>query len=173
MNRTVTFAMASLALLGTGIAHPDDMARAQQKSVKEQLVGTWILAASENVSADGSKSNEYGPDPKGILIFDANGRYSVTIMRADLPNFLAAKADRGTAQENQAIVAGLVTHFGSYSVDEAHKIITSRIEASSFPNNNGIDQRRIIVVLTADELRYGLPTTVTGAKAEVSWKRAK
>jgi hypothetical protein len=173
MNRTVTFAMTTLALVGVGLLYPADTAHAQQKSVKEQLVGTWVLAASQNVRADGSKGDEYGPNPKGILMFDATGRYSVTIMRADLPKFTTAKADQGTAQENQAVVAGLVTHFGTYSVNEAEKVLTSHIEASSFPNNDGIDQRRIIVALTADELRYGLPTTVTGTKAEVSWKRAK
>jgi hypothetical protein len=173
MNRAITFAVTTLALLGTGVVHPADTALAQQKSIKEQLVGTWILAATENLSSDGTKSDEYGQNPKGILMFDANGRYSVTIMRGDLPKFAAAKADRGTAQENQAVVAGLVTHFGTYSVNEAERILTSRIEASSFPNNDGIDQKRIIVALTADELRYGLPTTVTGTKAEVSWRRAK
>jgi Lipocalin-like domain len=129
--------------------------------------------ASENVRADGTKVDEYGPNPKGTLIFDSNGRYSVTIMRADLPKFAAGKSDQGTAQENQAVISGLVTHFGTYSVNEADKILTSHIEASSFPNNDGIDQRRVIVSLTADELRYGLPVTVTGTKAEVLWKRAK
>jgi hypothetical protein len=94
-------------------------------------------------------------------------------MRADLPKFAAGRADQGTALENQAVISGLVTHFGTYSVDEADKILTSHIEASSFPNNDGIDQRRVIVSLTADELRYGLPVTVTGTKAEVLWKRAK
>jgi Lipocalin-like domain len=96
------------------------------------------------------------------LIFDINDRYAVIIMRSDLPKIAANKADQGTPQENQALVAGLVTHFGTYAVDEANKILISRIEASSFPNNDGIDQRRIIVSLTADELKYGLPTTVTG-----------
>jgi hypothetical protein len=173
MNRTITFAMTTLALLGAGLVYPANTAYAQQKSIKEQLVGTWVLAASENVRPDGSKNDEYGPNPKGILMFDATGRYSVTIMRADLPKFTTARVDQGTPQENQAVVAGLITHFGTYSVNEADKVLTSHIEASSFPNNDGLDQRRIIVALTADELRYGLPSTVTGTKAEVSWKRAK
>jgi hypothetical protein len=131
------------------------------------------FGASDGAGADGSKIDEYGPNPKGVLMFDSNGRYSVTIMRADLPKFAANKADQGSAVENQAVVAGLVTHFGTYSVNEAEKLLTSHIEASSFPNNNGVDQRRGIVSLTADELRYGLPVTVTGTKAEVLWKRAK
>jgi hypothetical protein len=146
---------------------------AEAQSLKQQLVGTWTLVASETLRADGGKSDEYGQNPKGVLIFDNNDRYAVIIMRSDLPKIAANKADQGTPQENQALVAGLITHFGTYAVDEANKTLISRIEASSFPNNDGIDQRRIIVLLTADELKYGLPTTVTGTRAEVTWKRTK
>jgi hypothetical protein len=161
------------AITVLGLALLSNSAVSQQNTIRERLVGTWTLVASENVRADGSKVDEYGEDPKGILIFDSNGRYSVTIMRADLPKFAAGKADQGTAPENQAVISGLVAHFGTYSVNEADRILTSHIEASSFPNNDGIDQRRVIVLLTADELRYGLPVTVTGTKAEVLWRRAK
>jgi Lipocalin-like domain len=173
--KSVAISAATLSILTMTLMcfGASDGAHAQQKSIKERLIGTWTLVASENVGADGSKIDEYGPNPKGVLMFDSNGRYSVTIMRADLPKFAANKADQGSAVENQAVVAGLVTHFGTYSVNEAEKLLTSHIEASSFPNNNGVDQRRGIVSLTADELRYGLPVTVTGTKAEVLWKRAK
>ena len=129
--------------------------------------------ASESTRPDGSRVDEFGASPKGILIFDGSGRYSVTLMRSDLPKIAAGKADQGTAQENQAIMTGLVTHFGTYSVDEANKMLISHIEASSFPNNNGVEQRRVIISLTADEFRYGLPITVTGTRAEVSWRRVK
>jgi hypothetical protein len=165
------FSLFAIAVLGLALLPSD--AVSQPRSIKELVVGTWMLIASENVHGDGSKVEEYGPNPKGILIFDSNGRYSLTIMRADLPRFGAGKADQGTAQENQAVVSGLVTHFGTYSVNEAEKLIISHIEASSFPNNDGIDQRRVVVLLTADELTYGLPVTVTGTKAEVLWKRVK
>jgi hypothetical protein len=51
--------------------------------------------AAANVRADGSKVDIYGPNPKGILIFDGNGRYSLTIMRSDLPKFAASPMTRG------------------------------------------------------------------------------
>jgi hypothetical protein len=160
--------MTSVLALCLGMTLP-----AEAQSLKQQLVGTWTLVASETLRADGGKIDEYGQNPKGVLIFDNNDHYAVIIMRSDLPKIAANKADQGTPQENQAIVAGLVTHFGTYAVDEANKTLISHIEASSFPNNDGNDQRRIIVLLTADELKYGLPTTVTGTKAEVTWKRTK
>jgi Lipocalin-like domain len=168
MDQLGPLTMTSVLALFLSITLP-----AEAQSLKQQLVGTWTLVASENLRADGSKIDEYGQNPKGVLIFDNNDRYAVIIMRSDLPKIAANKADQGTPQENQALVAGLVTHFGTYAVDEANKTLISHIEASSFPNNDGNDQRRIIVLLTADELKYGLPTTVTGTKAEVTWKRTK
>ena len=169
--RGATLLIPAMTLLCLGAAFFPNSAFAQQRSIKEQLIGTWTLLGSESTRADGSKIDEYGPNPKGLLIFDSNGRYSVIIMRADLPKFAANKSDQGSAQENQAIAAGLVAHFGTYSVNDADKTLTSHVEASSFPNASGIDQRRTIVSLTADELIYGLPATVTGTKAEVVWKR--
>src|SRR5580700_10859712 len=136
MNSRSIFSLSSITVLGLALLPSQPVS--QQKSIKEQLVGTWTLVASENLRADGSKVDEYGPDPKGTLIFGSNGRYSVAIMRADLPKFAAGRADQGTTLENQAVISGLVTHFGTYSVDEADKILTSHIEASSFPNNDGI-----------------------------------
>jgi hypothetical protein len=168
MDQLGPLTITSVLALFMGMTLP-----AEAQSLKQQLVGTWRLVASETLRADGSKIDEYGQNPKGVLIFDNNDHYAVIIMRSDLPKIAANKADQGTAQENRALVVGLVTHFGTYAVDETNKTLISHIEASSFPNNEGIDQRRIIVLLTADELKYGLPTTVTGTKAEVTWKRTK
>jgi hypothetical protein len=47
------------------------------------------------------------------------------------------------------------------------------IEAGSFPNFNGISQKRIIVSLTADEMRYTNPATSIGVTTDAVWKRAK
>jgi hypothetical protein len=147
---------------------------AGRSAVAQATTRRNLDACRERDSACGRQQiDEYGQNPKGVLIFDNGDHYAVIIMRSDLPKIAANRADQGTPQENQAIVAGLVTHFGTYAVDEANKTLISHIEASSFPNNDGNDQRRIIVLLTADELKYGPPTTVTGTKAEVTWKRMK
>ena len=61
----------------------------------------------------------------------------------------------------------------AWSVNESDKTIITRIEASTFPNQEGQDQKRIITSVTADELRYVNPATTTGDKAETVWKRVK
>ena len=95
------------------------------------------------------------------------------IMRSDLPKFAANTSDQGTADESKAILKGLIVHFGTYSVNEADKTVTTRIEGSSFPNLSGMEQKRIISSLATDELKYTNPATATGTTAEAIWRRAK
>ena len=43
---------------------------AQQKSLKEQLVGTWTFVSAVDTNKDGTKSDRWGPNAKGLAIFD-------------------------------------------------------------------------------------------------------
>src|SRR4051812_15555743 len=53
-----------------------------QKSIKDQLVGTWLLVAVTAERADGSKGEPFGANPKGVIIFTADGHFSLLQMRA-------------------------------------------------------------------------------------------
>jgi hypothetical protein len=68
-------------------------------------------------------------------------------------------------------MAGLVASFGTYVVNETEKTVITHVEGSVLPDLVGIDQRRKIISLTANELKYINPTTVTGLAAETTWKR--
>ena len=68
-------------------------AAAQQNTLKEQLVGTWTFISSTGKLADGSPV--WGSNPKGLLIFTDNGRYSSQIVRADVPKFAAKNRFHG------------------------------------------------------------------------------
>jgi Lipocalin-like domain len=81
--------------------------------------------------------------------------------------------DQGTSAENKAVLSGFVGSFGTYTVNEAEKTIITRVEGSVFPNLVGVDQKRSIVSLTGDELKYINPATSTGMTAESTWKRVK
>jgi hypothetical protein len=50
-----------------GLALLPGSALAQQKSLKEQLAGTWTIVSNDNVAPDGTKRQLFGPNPKGIL----------------------------------------------------------------------------------------------------------
>jgi hypothetical protein len=72
--------MGTAALGGVLVASG---ALAQQKSIKDQLVGAWTLLLDDGVKPDGTQIPVFGPNPVGTLIFTSNGRYSLQIMRCE------------------------------------------------------------------------------------------
>jgi len=161
--------IAGLMLIGV----TESSAQQKAKTMKEQLVGTWTLVSADTVGKDGSKSPNFGPNPKGMLIFEANGRYSAMLMSSGRPKFASNNRAKGTPEENKAAVQGSIAFFGTYSVDEATKTLMSRVEGSTFPNSEGGVQKRTITRLTANEFKYINPATTTGETAEAVWKRVK
>jgi hypothetical protein len=106
-------------------------------------------------------------------MFDGHGHYIISVMRSDRSAFAVNDRMQGTAEENKATSQGTITYFGTYSVSEADRAMIVHIDASSFPNWNGADQKRLIT-LTGDELKLTVPPSPAGGAAiEVVWKRAK
>jgi hypothetical protein len=178
VNRSVSdqlrLLLAVTAVVGlTAVGMSEGWAQQKGQSLKKGLIGSWTLVSANNAQKDGAKVDRWGANPKGSLMFDANGRYIFVISRSDIPKFAAKTVNEGTAEENKAVVKGLIVHFGKYSVNETDKTLITHIEASSFPNIVGADQKRIISSLTADELRYDNPASTSGATSKVVWKRAK
>ena len=172
MIRPTKLALAFLAVLSSGIAYPTGEAFAQQKSLKEQLVGTWMYVSSTITRPDGTKTNR--PDLKGIVIYTSDGHFAFVSVRNDLPKLASNDTARATAEEAQAVVAGSIAYFGTYTVNEADKVVIPKPEGSTFANLiGGAEQKRIITSLTADELKFTNPRTPAGNTLEFVWKRAK
>ena len=161
-----TLGTLGLFLLGVVLAAGEVFAQ-----TAKDLVGTWTLV-SVVTEQGGNKTDTYGPNPKGILMVDANGRYVITFARAALPKVASNNRTTGTPEENKAIVGGSLTHFGTISVNAADKTFTFKIETATFPNWDGTEQKRAFTV-TGDELTYTVPTASGGGTATVVWKRAK
>jgi Lipocalin-like domain len=77
-----------------------------------------------------------------------------------------------TPEELKGLVGRSIAYYGTYTVDEVTKVITLRVEASSFPNQVGIDNKRTITSLTANELKYSNPVPLTGGQIDIAFKRA-
>src|SRR5215211_4415126 len=105
------------ALLGFAMAVTS--ANAQQKSLKDELVGAWSFVSSTGKAPDGSPV--WGQNPKGLLIFMPDGHYASMIMRSDRPKLAANRRLQGTAEENRSVVHGTIASFGKYTVDEDKK----------------------------------------------------
>ena len=171
MRRLGMLTAATVSVLIMGGALPTGDAVAQQKSLKEQLVGTWIYVSSTSTRADGSKTDR--PNLKGIVIYTSDGHFAFVSVRADLAKLTNPDRARATAEEAQAVVAGSIAYYGTYSINEVDKVITPKVEGSTFANVVGTDQKRIITSLTADELKFTNPRTSAGVTLEFVWKRAK
>ena len=168
MTRHVVGVYAVAAL---GLAMLPGGAVAQQKSLKEQIVGAWSVVSWEQTLPDGTKLQRFGANPKGINVFDANGRVFVMFVRPDLPRLASNNLSTPTPEEAKAIVGGSIAYYGTYTVDEAAKTVSLRLDATTFQNQLGMEQKRNIVSLTADELKYSNPTPTTGGQITVGLKR--
>ena len=161
------------ALTALGLALLPGNAISQQQSLNEQLVGTWTLVSATQRTKEGVKSDRWGPNPRGRAIFEANGRYSFMIFRSDVPKFASNSMNQVTAEESKAAIQGMTANYGTWSIDEATKTLTTNIEAASSPNLNGGTQKRIISSLSANELKYTNPASQIGSVDDVVWKRAQ
>lgn len=170
MNRRTTLAAipASLLLVSLALSAGDAIAQSAKS-----LVGSWTIVSSDTIDASGKKTATFGPNPRGTLIFTADGRYSLLIAQASLPKFAANSRVKGTADENKAVVSGSIAHIGKYTVDEKDKSFTFQVESSTYPNWDGTAQKRTFTV-AGNELKYTNPVASSGTgSANLVWKRSK
>ena len=125
MNRRSILGIFAITVLG--LAFISSSAIAQQKLLKEQLVGPWTLVSRVNTLPNGTKRPV--SNPKGILFFDAGGRYAVVLGRGDRPKFKSA--NQPTTEELAAATSDFfAANFGTWSFDEADKTLTLRYDGA-------------------------------------------
>jgi hypothetical protein len=138
------------------------------------LEGTWVMDSAYEVLADGKRTTNYGEHPKGLLMIDKGGRYSLQIYRPDRPKFASSIKVTGTPEEYREAVLGSSTHTGRVSIDaENHKLVFM-IEASSFPNWEGSRQVRDYTFQDGT-LTYSVPAGASGngTVAYSVWRRTQ
>jgi len=140
---------------------------APPKPMKEAIIGSWSLLIDDAVKEDGTHVPNFGPNPEGIAVFGADGRFSIMVMRSGRAKFASNNRTTGTTDENKATVTGSNAFFGTYVVNEADKSLTLRVEGATYPNLEGTTQKRTITSLTAgDEITWMNPAT----RGETAWK---
>jgi hypothetical protein len=107
------------------------------------------------------------------MLLDPSGQYAQIIVRPDVPRFKANNRMEGTAEENKAAVQGTSANFGTWTLDEPSKTITIHLVGGMFPNQAGTDSKRMILSVTADELKLHVPAIGAGGSTENVWRRAK
>lgn len=132
------------------------------------LAGSWTLVAADVIHADGTRGRDYGDAPKGMLMVDAQGRYSLQIYDSRRPHYASGDRDRGTPAEYKANALGISTHFGMLHVDG--DVLTLDVDSASFPNQDGKQQKRVFK-LDGDELSYRVQARPNGDVPVSVWRR--
>src|SRR5258706_9556447 len=112
MDRRNTLGLAVITALGMCLL--SGSAIAQEKSLKEQLVGSWTIVQCDVVNQDGTKGRPLviGSNPVGQFIFTDNGRFSFQVA-AEIPKFASNDYRKTTPAENKAVVEGSRADYGS------------------------------------------------------------
>jgi hypothetical protein len=119
---------------------------AQGQSLKDQIVGTWRLAAIYN-DIGGNKEHLYGEKPMGLTMFDRSGNFLVFYSKPDLPKFAVANRVDGD-------------------------IVAMNHLASSYPNRAGTVEKRTYKI-AGDELTIVNPTAAAGGTSYQTLIRVK
>jgi hypothetical protein len=163
----------SIMAVFLGVAALATDADAQQKpsELRQKIVGTWSLS-EQWVEQEGKKIQRFGANPKGISMYDGNGRFATILMRSDLPKFASNNAITGTADENKAIVQGSNATYGTWSIDEHDGSLITQIDGSTFPGWDGQGQKRSVSIV-GNEMKVCVPGAQIGGTACAIWKRPK
>jgi hypothetical protein len=117
-------AMLSLSCFAT-------QAPAQEKSFKEAIIGPWLITALYDEYQNGERKDNWGGPVKGQITFERSGRFTTIIIG---PSVSSMKTD--DPRKPDALV---LARYGSYTVDEARKKITGKIEAATYSPRIGTE----------------------------------
>lgn len=131
------------------------------------LEGSWEMASAYEILADGSRVTAYGEHPRGLMMIDAEGRYTVQIFRPDRPLFASGDKTRGTPEEYRAVALGSSTHFGRVRALPDGKTLVFSVESASWPNWEGKQQVREYSFRDG-VLTYAVPASASG-NGTVAW----
>jgi hypothetical protein len=132
--------------------------QAQQKTPKELITGNWTLMIADNVSREGSNVPGFGPLPKGTARFGADGHYSFEV---------------STSAGSQPAISSS----GTYTLDDAGKTLTLKVEESSLANWRGTTQTGTVKFVSGDHLGWtnSVPLVASAdfSGTDLIWARAK
>jgi hypothetical protein len=122
------------------------------------LVGTWKLVLLE-FRSNGQVVYPVGRDAAGLLMYDRSGWMSQQLMRPGRPAFASGDQLSGSPEEVRTALEGYLAYGGTYTVNEAHEVVTHHVTTCLFPNWVGTDQKRYYK-RSGDRLIISTPTVL-------------
>jgi hypothetical protein len=147
---------------------------AQATSVKHGIVGAWSFVPVVSQTGDGTRGEPFGANPKGIMIFAADGHFALFQSTAELPRLAANDRTRATPEEAVAVVRESIACCDTRTVKEAAREASPRLVGSTYMNLAGsTPQRRIITTLMPSELAFSDPRTPSSVSLHTVRRRAE
>lgn len=141
------------------------------------LLGTWRLVSIDERDAQGRSVTplDYGPDPVGLITYDATGHMSAQAMRRDRPKLDSDDVHRATPEQAKTTLTGYNGYFGTYQIDPAAGTVVHHVEGAMIPNWVGGAQPRKFTV-SGDTLILEPPEIQAAGQARnrrLTWQRIK
>ena len=157
------------ASLGPGQPLPPAVVQACE-TLKVQLVGAWTLVAINRESQDGRKLPLLGGNPRGSLVLDPSGHFSLIAARSDLAAFDRTKT---TGDQAKAILEGMNVAYGTFTLTNNgySKLIRMTAQFAAGGQSDPETQGQISSA-TGDEFAYGI-SEPRGEVIRLVWKRQK
>lgn len=163
-----------LAIVLSGVVALSACARnAALAEPNNHVVGTWTMV-SATTERQGVRSNAYGPNPHGWLVFTKELTFVEVLTDPRVPKFASEVRGEGTDEENRAAMVGGIGFFGRYSVDQNGEFSGNTVLGSTFPNWVG-------AVRTRDELQLRVEgermienfRRPDGTRVHIEWERVR
>jgi hypothetical protein len=148
---------------------PAPAAAGFEAAARHAVAGTWELVDHRTIQADGEVRHAFGPSPRGVFVFDADGYTTVQIVD---PARVATAAAGATTDELRTLWRGYLAYFGRYDVDLATRTIVVHTTADLNPLNTGVDQIRVYA-LDGDTMVLQPPAQAGGAVSRITWRRRR
>jgi len=166
LRTSVIAVIIGLLIICLVILNRNAAGQPKRTAIEAQFIGSWMLARMRNEK----NADVTGPNPMGMLVFDAAGNYSSMVMRSDLPEVCSVRSDEsdsGRNPDSNSWIYGTIWHL--HRRDSS--TIKLHVVGSLLPNWDGGDQTRSFV-LKGDELELTNLTNSSGdATVHAFWKR--
>ncbi|MED3691238.1 lipocalin-like domain-containing protein [Peribacillus butanolivorans] len=104
-----------------------------EKSMRDQVVGTWSLVSYETQDADGHVIYPLGKDAKGFIMYNPDGYMSAQLMASGRPAYQSGDLHSGTLEEMATAAHGYLAYSGQFEVDEENHQLIHHMDVSLNP----------------------------------------
>jgi hypothetical protein len=144
-----------------------------EKSILNDIQGTWLLMSMNIIDSSGQSYDMYGKDPQGISTFDTKGYLNAQMGASGRPLFASEILNQGSAEEITSAYKSYMAFFGRYK-ETSPGTLSIRLEGCLFPNWEGKEIIRYaeitdnLLYLTTPPTQFGNITAIVKAV----WKKA-